>query len=262
MMSIHRPLFLTVLGIVCILILCMIPGDIHPLGKETFHEFHQEEKQREKPKDIPTFNKFTQACYEGCFYACTELMGFDPKDCKAICEDLCGKKHVAIITKMWYQVSQSKSEQITIEAIVSFSYDLEPVSAQYFHVTDASILYYFGKIIIIDSDGKHVCHAVGANLDSAPIGSSLTVTLDENVQKYTDAKIPPSMVSMNFSGDPKCATPFRQIGGVFRDTLKTLGGEVTKLGGSRQYFGERVDVTLPTSGGQLRQAYQFEIIQH
>ncbi|MGM0466588.1 MAG: hypothetical protein ACQERH_09175, partial [Acidobacteriota bacterium] len=203
-----------------------------------------------------------QDCYEGCFYACTELMGFDPKDCKAICEDLCGKKHVAIITKMWYQISKSKSEQITIEAMVSFSYELEPVSAQFFHVTAADILYYTGKIIIIDNDGKHVCHAVGANLDSAPIGSSLKVTLDENVQKYTDAKIPPSMVSMHFSGDPKCSGPFRQIGGIFRETVKALGGEVTKLGGSRQYFGERVDVTLPASGGHLRQVYQFEIIQH
>ncbi|HZX10071.1 MAG TPA: hypothetical protein VFG01_03920 [Acidobacteriota bacterium] len=139
-------------------------------------------------------------------------MGFDPKDCKAICDDLCGKKHVAIITKMWYQVSQSKSEQITIEAIVSFSYDLEPVSAQFFHVTAA--------------------------------------------------KIPSAMISMQYTGDSKCSGPFRQIGGIFRETVKALGGEVTKLGGSRQYFGERLDATVPVSGGHLRQVYQFEIIQH
>jgi len=261
-MSIHRLLFLTALGIVCIFIVCMTPGEIQSMGKEPIHKFQQEEKEREELKDIPTFNKFTEDCYEGCVYACTELMGLDPADCKAICEDLCGKKHVAIITKMWYQVSQSKSEQITIEAMVSFTYDLEPVSAQFFHVTNASILYYFGKIIIIDNDGQHVCHAVGANLDSAPIGSSLQVSWDENAQNDTDAKIPPSTVSMNFSGDPKCEGPFRQIGGVFRNTLKALGGEVTKLGDSRQYFGERVDVTLPTSGGHLRQVYQFEIIQN
>lgn len=242
--------------------LCMSPGDNFLMEREPIHKFQEEEKEQEELRDIPTFKKFTQDCYEGCFYACTELMGFDPKDCKAICEDLCGKKHVAIITKMWYQISKSKSEQITIEAMVSFSYELEPVSAQFFHVTAADILYYTGKIIIIDNDGKHVCHAVGANLDSAPIGSSLKVTLDENVQKYTDAKIPPSMVSMHFSGDPKCSGPFRQIGGIFRETVKALGGEVTKLGGSRQYFGERVDVTLPASGGHLRQVYQFEIIQH
>ena len=189
-------------------------------------------------------------------------MGFDPKDCKAICDDLCGKKHVAIITKMWYQVSQSKSEQITIEAIVSFSYDLEPVSAQFFHVTAADILYYTGRITIIDNEGQHVCHAVGASLDSAPIGSFLKVSWDENAQNYTGAKIPSAMISMQYTGDSKCSGPFRQIGGIFRETVKALGGEVTKLGGSRQYFGERLDATVPVSGGHLRQVYQFEIIQH
>ena len=239
----------------------MSPGDTFLVGKESIHKLQQEEKEREELKDIPTFNIFNQDCYEGCFYACKELMGFDAKDCKAICEDLCGKNHVAIITKMWYQVTRSKSEQITIEAMVSFTYDLKPVSAQFFEVTNASILYYFGKIIIIDNEGQHVCHAVGANLDSTPIGSSLMISLDGNTKNYTDAKIPPSIVSMNFSGDPKCSGPFRQIGGIFRETIKALGAEVTKLGGSRPCFGERMDVTLPSSGGHLRQVYQFEILQ-
>lgn len=260
-MSVHRPLLLTILGIIFIGILWMIPGDIHLMGKESLDISKQENNEKDIFKYYPLFNDFSPEFSEGCYNACTEIMGFDPADCKSICEDLSGKSHLAIITKMWYQVSQSKSEQITIEALVSFTYDLEPVSAQFSHVTAANILQYTGRIIIIDNEGQHVCHAVGANLNSAPIGSSLQVSWDENAQKYTDATVPASMVSMHFSGDPKCSGPFRQIGGVFRDTLKALGGEVAKLGGSRQYFGERVDVTLPTSGGHLRQVYQLEIIQ-
>lgn len=260
-MSFNRILILTLLVIFCIGFLCMTPGDIQSMGKEPIYKSQQDKKDDDSLDLVPLLDLFSKDCYKGCFYACKELMKGNPDDCRAICEDLCGKSHVAIITKLYYDFSRTSHSQITTEAMVSVSYELEPLTARFFKVKSADILYYTGRITIIDNDGTHVCHAVGANIESNPVGSGLKVIFNTATQKYTDATLPPAMPTIHFSGDSDCSGPFYGCAGIFRDVVKAQGGEVTKLGGSRSYFGERIDLTKSKSTGYFRWVYQFEIIQ-
>jgi hypothetical protein len=241
---------------------------VNPEGALSNENEMKGKSQQEEEKDhlleiVPFFDAFSKECYEGCLYACTELVeGYSKDVCKEICEGLCGKDTTLIITVVVDSSLQSgRSIHITRSQFVSFYYELEPKGGGFFNVKEPELLYQTGRIVVTDHEGKHVCKSAGVVFES-PHDREFHIYWSKKDKKYKAGQMPALIFVQHFSGDDKCPKQSANIGGLYAEMVKGMGGVVTELGGTSQNFGERIDYTYTDENGYTRYIYQWQFIQH
>ena len=208
----------------------------------------------------PLVDPFSPDCAAGCEAACRQYGGGDPGDCRAVCEDTCGKDNLVVVSKNYYSHSQDSSQTSTISGELHYSFDLEPQTADSFVVAAAEVVFFNLTAIKIDRTGSHTCHAAGATIDSAPIGSIVPITIDSKSGKITGARIPAAAVTLHLVGDPLCDGPLPVFTGVMLDVIKMRGSLTGRAGDGIREAAERWEMHEATASGELRQLYQWYLI--